>query len=54
MLQHLAMLARYILSALRVYASSISRLDGEALVLIPHFAVVDVNVSPRDIKTLDV
>lgn len=53
MLQHLAMPARHILSALRVNASSISRLDCEAVVLIPHFAMVDVNVSPRDIKTLD-
>ena len=53
MMHHVAMPARHILSALRVDASSISRLDGEAIVLIPHFAMVDVNVSPRDIKTLD-
>ena len=42
--------ARRVLGALGVDAPPVAGLDREAVVLVPHAAVVDVDVPPRDVK----
>eukprot|EP00966_Prymnesium_polylepis_P179767 4162169-Prymnesium_polylepis.3 len=43
-----------VLRALRVDARAVHRLYGEAVVLVPHGAVVDVDVAPGDVKAIRV